>query len=368
MMSETKPVPEEPTQDTCPDNRQRQFYAPWMIGVLVLFVVCEVLFFTWGYDAAEFAVLGLFLAVLFNSLRCWRAAKPSAPYLEVIVILAVILFVIAMILPAGSLARKAASRPTCMNNIRNLGLAIHNYASGKGHLPPPVVMDEAEHPMHSWRTMILPYIERIDLYEAYDFQKPWNAPENQKVAETEVRIFQCPSVSNPTRLPKARTDYVAVTGPDTAWPTNGTKRSLEEDFTAGTSYTAMLIDINHSDIPWCEPRDIKLEDLLSGKVSWAETSVHTDRGAFYYPVPGHCVVFSDGHVEYLCGDLTPDQLRRLFSITEPFESEKELSYIESQPIVYRHNLFYVWLATLLLQFLYIFFPVKKRRASSTAKR
>ena len=366
-MTETKPAPEELTQDTSTDNRQRRFYAPWMIGVLVLFVVCEVLFFIWGDDAGVYAIIGLFFAVLFNALRCWRAAKPSAPFVEVIVVLVVILFAFAMLMPAAQAASEAARRMMCMNHLKQLGLAIQNYATSHKQLPLPAVTDNAGHPMHSWRTLVLPYIvDKTDLYEAYDFQKPWNSPENQEVAVMEISEFHCPSILDTARSPKARTDYVAVTGPDTAWPTDGTKRSIE-DFTVSTT-TAMVIDINNSDIPWCEPRDIKLEDLISGKVSWSETSVHADRGAFYYPVPGHCVVFSDGHVHYLYGDLTPDQLRRLFSITEPFDVEKEMPYSEPQPIVYRHVVFYVWLATLLLQFIYIFFPVKKRRASSTAKR
>lgn len=73
---------------------------------------------------------------------------------------------------------------------------------------------------------------------------------------------------------------------------------------------------------------------------------------------GRNVLFADASVHYLYGDLTPDQLHRLFSITEPFDVEAELSWPGRRPIVFRHVVFYVWLATLLMQFAYIFFRLR----------
>jgi hypothetical protein len=153
---------------------------------------------------------------------------------------------------------------------------------------------------------------------------------------------------------------VAVLGEDAFWPADGSSRSRDE-LKVDPSQVVMLIEISDSDILWNEPRDVQLDDLLSGKLSWRETAPHCSRpSAFDEPLMGRNVVFADGSVYFIPDGTTTDQLRRLFSITEPFDVQKEIVDFSRRPIVFRYVVFYVWLVTLFVQFVYIFFPARRK--------
>ena len=101
-------------------------------------------------------------------------------------------------------------------------LALHNYHSEYNALPPAYVADANGKPMHSWRVLILPYMEQSALYNRYKFNEPWNGPNNITLLNSMPSIFACPSrFSNPTNL----TSYVAVTGPGTMFPAPGRPNS-----------------------------------------------------------------------------------------------------------------------------------------------
>lgn len=77
--------------------------------------------------------------------------------------------------------REAARRVSCLNNLRHIELALHNYHNAHGCFPPAYIVDESGRPMHSWR-VLLPYLEQEALYDQYDFSEPWDGPNNRKLA------------------------------------------------------------------------------------------------------------------------------------------------------------------------------------------
>ena len=302
-MGETDQV-QVKTDPNTSDSEKRPFYAPWMIGVLVIFAICECCFWAWGVGAL--GILGLLVALLFSSLR-YCIVRTSFLGLFAVAISVLMLVGFFYIISRCTFLSDRIGYYICTNNLKQVGLALHNIHDARGQFPPAFMADEAGQPMHSWRTLVLPFLEQNHLYQAYDFKQPWNSPKNQAViAESRFsgETMQCPSIDN-LGCSKDRADYVAVTGADTIWPADGTSRSLK-DITVDPSNVAMLIEINNSDIQWSEPRDIKLEDLLSGKVSWSETGMHIFHGVWDYPVPGRNVLFADASVRYIRGDLTPD--------------------------------------------------------------
>ena len=110
--------------------------------------------------------------------------------------------------------------------------------------------------MHSWRVLLLPYMEQTAFYNRYKFNEPWNGPNNITLLNSMPSTFACPSrFSQPTNL----TSYVAVTGPGTMFP--GTESTKFDDVTDGTSNTLMILEVSNANIPWTAPVDLDVRTM-----------------------------------------------------------------------------------------------------------
>ena len=151
-------------------------------------------------------------------------------------------------------------RSICQNNLHQIALALQNYHQVNGCFPPAYVADKNGKPMHSWRVLILPYMDQSPLYKAYDFTQPWDGPNNKKVLATRPIVYACPADPSACAAGAAQTSYVAVVGPNAAWA--GEKsRIAPVDFPGGASKTIMLVEVAESGIAWTEPRDLPLDAL-----------------------------------------------------------------------------------------------------------
>jgi len=72
----------------------------------------------------------------------------------------------------------------CKGKLKQLGLALFNYHEDYGSFPPAYIADTNGNPMHSWRLLLLPYMDEPELYSLYNFSQPWNAPGNSKLSDT----------------------------------------------------------------------------------------------------------------------------------------------------------------------------------------
>jgi Protein of unknown function (DUF1559) len=157
----------------------------------------------------------------------------------------------AMLSRAVGDAREAARRAQCSCNLCGIKLALHNYHSQYGSFPPAYVADANGRPMHSWRVLILPFMEYQSLYAQYDFAEPWDGPNNIKLLNSMPNIFACPSrFSNKTNL----TSYAVITGPGTMFPGAGTVSSAA--VTDGMADTLMIVEVANANIPWTAPIDL----------------------------------------------------------------------------------------------------------------
>lgn len=158
--------------------------------------------------------------------------------IELLVVIAVISILIALLLPAVQQAREAARRAQCSSNLKQLGIALHNYHDTHRCFPPGFVAEQhyqgaSERNQFGWGTFLLPFIEQSSLFESLDPNTfIWDdngdltqaIETNQDIAETILPLFLCPSDPTPPRIDRTcgatsgpqlgRSNYAGVEGTD----------------------------------------------------------------------------------------------------------------------------------------------------------
>jgi hypothetical protein len=189
----------------------------------------------------------------------------------------------------------------CCNNLKQIGLALQQYEKCYGCLPPAVVSDAKGKPMHSWRVLVLQFIDE-DLYRQYSFNEPWDGPNNRRLADKIRGIYHCPSDPG---SPDNRS-FVAVVGPGTAWPATGSVKT--SDMRDGPENTIWVVETAESGINWMEPRDLTFGQMdfhVNGESRNSISSCHTGSAN---------VISADCRVIVLRDTLQPETVRAMLTI------------------------------------------------------
>lgn len=211
----------------------------------------------------------------------------------------------AFLLPSVRTVRPAARRSACKNNLKQIGLALHNYADMYGSFPPAYSVDADGKPLHSWRTLILPYMDQPALYDSIDFAKAWDDPANAEAFKKVIPTYFCPSADSP----KTHTTYMAVVTPNSCIQTPQSKTFAE--ITDGTSNTIVVIEVDaEHGVPWMSPQDA--DESLVDAAGPDSALPHTG---------GMHALFADGRVQYLSAELPAAQRRAMITVDggEPVE-------------------------------------------------
>ena len=173
---------------------------------------------------------------------------------ELLVVVAVIAGLVALLLPAVQVARESARRMSCLNNLRNVGCALHGHLLARRAFP--VGCTEWRQPGKpgperclAWSSRILPWLEQADVNDRIDFDRPFDHAANAAAAAMPLAVFRCPSADRPDPLVAGlgRSDYGGVTGERITSPNNPEKGSLihdrcftEREIADGLSHTALV--------------------------------------------------------------------------------------------------------------------------------
>ena len=218
--------------------------------------------------------------------------------LKVIAVLSVLGLLVCLLLPTVRTARPAAYRNQCMNNLKQIVIGLRNYEEIYHAFPPAYTTDADGKPLHSWRTLILPFIEEKQLYDSIDLSKAWDAPANVEASKTSVYTYQCPSAPDRDN----RTSYLAVLTPNSCF--RATEPRKLSDITDGPRTTLMLIEVDSDHaVPWMSPVDAD-ENIV---MRLGPNSKLNHAG-------GMQAAFVDGHVSFLNEDTSAGQRRALISI------------------------------------------------------
>ena len=175
--------------------------------------------------------------------------------------------------PSAETPREVEARRQSTNNLKQIMLAMHNYESAYGAFPPAVIFGRDGKPWHSWRVLILPFLDAgAELFKAYDFSQPWDSPKNQALVDKMPAIYRDPIFGGTNG---AYTHYAALVGPAAIFRPEGTKQADKQPIgiggmrmagiTDGTSNTAMISLVEPArKIPWTKPEDIDVGPDFKG--------------------------------------------------------------------------------------------------------
>ncbi len=129
------------------------------------------------------------------------AFRQAFTLVELLVVIAIIGILVSLLLPAVQAAREAARRMQCSNNLKQMGLAVHNFESAYKKLPSSVRPGGlTTAPRIAGLTFLLPYIEQTSAYNKYDQTKNWSDAVNLPITRIRISTFNCPSTPEPERL------------------------------------------------------------------------------------------------------------------------------------------------------------------------
>ena len=287
-----------------------------------------------------------------------RRSTDAFTLVELLVVIAIIGILIALLLPAVQAAREAARRMQCSNNLKQLGLGMHNYADTyKNAFPPARISTKPwppavpAGPHYGWGVAVLPYIEQNALYESFDQNANFYDPVNQPVVTTPLATFECPSTpgaprvftltdfnGNPLPSPDvqaAASDYACCAG---VWdPIPGNWRGILQNNTPrpiaaikdGTTNTILLLEQAGRPDYWCygkkqpgpnpanyswwgawvtfnSPAVRAYDNSCTQTVGTCAVNCNNGRGIYAFHPGGANVLLADGSVRLLASTLSTE--------------------------------------------------------------
>jgi type II secretory pathway pseudopilin PulG len=163
---------------------------------------------------------------------------------------------IALLLPAVSAARNAAQTMQASNNLKQVGLAFHNYHSAYRQLPAAAATDATGNPIWSWRVALLPFVEEPGIWDQWVKNRAWDSPANDHLLVPTPLAYASPMEANPA---SDQTHIFAVRSPQSMM--SGAAGLKFAEVTDGLSNTILAVYLPRRSTSWAAPNDITPNEL-----------------------------------------------------------------------------------------------------------
>lgn len=226
-----------------------------------------------------------------------------------------------VIVPSFRAARQASLRMSCSDNLKLIATACLNYRDANRVFPCAITYDDDGKAMHSWRVLVLPYLESTGIYSAYDLTQPWNGPNNRLLGDGipdtfedshrnsydriyDAGLYRCPGV--PGSQDRMLTNYVMLIDDRPGQPNAPPNMPGSVPQRTDVGSTVIIVEIADTDIHWMEPRDVLLSELSLKINDRTRHSLSSYHGVV-------CIARADGSVEMLNESVTAERLQELLS-------------------------------------------------------
>ena len=226
-----------------------------------------------------------------GAILCHREAVPtiSSP--------AAVAAVIAYSMPAIRAGMDAARRAQCVNNLKQIALAMHNYVSANSKFPRAASWSENGKPLLSWRVAILPYLGYQELYNKFNLDEPWDSVRNKALMKEMPLVYLCPDGVKPGSF---TTCYQVIVGSNAIFEKD--QDIGIADVTDGTSNTLMVVEAKNA-VSWTKPDDLMFDPAAAPSLCGAG-SAHPG---------GFNAAMGDGSVRFIKDTIDPKRFRWLIT-------------------------------------------------------
>lgn len=270
------------------------------------------------------------------------AQRKAFSLIELLVVVAIMTLLLALLLPAVQKVRESASKVSCQNNLKQIGLALHLYHDSYGRFP-PAIQHHPQPDMHNWAIYTLPFLEQDAIAARYHFEKSWSDPINLSAISTRVPIFLCPSAptdrdTNSVGPSYGACDYSPIANVDANLiatgllaPWKGNPSGVMTygrgyrigDVVDGTSHTLLIAEDagrpllyrrrqlvgTTGPLGWASVNDLNPINLdgfnYDGTAQYGPCAINCNNGheVYSFHVQGANTLFTDGRVQFLKEDI-----------------------------------------------------------------
>jgi hypothetical protein len=154
-------------------------------------------------------------------------------------------------------ASGSAARMRCINQMKQIVLAMHNYYDVYKTFPANANFDKNGKPLLSWRVHLLPFLDQAALYKEFHLDEPWDSEHNKRLIERMPDVYRCPAMN---RSLVGKSSFLVPLGTSLMF-TGGPDGVLIKDVTDGTSNTIFIVDVDDAHaLTWTKPDDLKIDE------------------------------------------------------------------------------------------------------------